>query len=229
MGDDLSIVVGELGLSALGLALLFFLALLFSAYVKIATVLGMLRTGFGVGSLPGALVTSGLAFALTFFVMYPSLRDSANAIDASLKGKAPVSDRDRAQAVAAGLQEWKKFLEQHARKSEVTRFEAIAVKMDKKPISSGSQEFTAQNAVKETPWRILAPAFVVSELGEAFQTGLSIFLPFLVIDLLVAVSLSALGIGRLNPILVAFPLKVLLFVMLDGWSVITTNLVATYV
>ena len=227
MGDDVTTIIAELGFSALGLGLLFFLALLFSAYVKIVTVLGMVRAGFGIGSLPGAFVTSGLALALTFFVMFPSLRDSAAAVDGSLRGKLNASDRDRAQAVSAGISEWKKFIELHARKSEVERFQAIAVKLDKKPPPTAGVD-AAQKA-KEVSWRVLAPAFIVSELREAFQTGLSIFLPFLVIDLLVAIGMAAVGIDRLNPVFVAFPLKLLMFVLLDGWSVITTNLVSTYV
>jgi len=223
MGEDFAALVADLGLSALGLGLLLFLALLFSSYVKIVTVLGMVRAGFGIGSLPGAFITGGLAFSLSLFVMYPQLQNASTAMSGVLKNHSPVTDQDRAQAVGAGVAEWKKFVQQHAQPAEVGRFQAIALKLDKS--QAPAAEGTAQLS---DSWRILAPAFVVSQLREAFQTGLSIFLPFLVIDLLVAIGLAAVGLERLNPAYAAFPFKVLLFVALDGWSLITTHLVATY-
>ena len=77
-------------------------------------------------------------------------------------------------------------------------------------------------------WQVLAPAFLISELKRAFKTGLTLFLPFLVIELVVANILVAVGLTRLAPEYVALPFKILLFVVLDGWALITTNLVSTY-
>ena len=227
MGEDFAALVADLGLSALGLGFLLFLALLFSSYVKIITVLGMVRAGFGIGSLPAAFVTGGLAFSLSLFVMYPQLQNAAGAMSDVLKNHSPVTDRDRAEAVDAGVAEWKKFVQQHAQPAEVGRFQAIALKMDKPAAAAGDAARDTAQQLGDS-WRILAPAFVVSQLREAFQTGLSIFLPFLVIDLLVAIGLAGVGLDRLNPAYVAFPFKILLFVALDGWSLITTHLVATY-
>ncbi len=223
MGESFAALFAELGISAIGLGFLLFLAILFSSYVKIVTVLGMVRTGFGIGSLPAAFVTGGLAFSLSLFVMYPRLQSASAAMSNVLQGRAAVTDRDRAEAIDAGIAEWKKFVQQHARPTEVNRFQVIAAKIDK------ANESSAETAsVSADSWRILAPAFVVSQLQEAFRTGLSIFVPFLVIDLLTAIALAGVGLDRLNPSYVAFPFKILLFVALDGWTLITTQLVATY-
>ncbi|MFN8391705.1 MAG: flagellar type III secretion system pore protein FliP [Bdellovibrionota bacterium] len=223
MSDDVASLFAELGLSVISVLVLVFLALLFSCYVKIVTVLGMVRAGIGLGSLPAAFVTGGLALALSFFVMFPQLRDSANAMDGVLKSKSVVTDRDRAQAVNAGVAKWKQFLEQHVHPDELHRFSGIATKLNQK----AGAEVGEQESLEHS-WQILAPAFLVSELKDAFRTGLSVFLPFLVIDLLAATILVAVGLERLNPSVVSFPLKVLLFVLVDGWALITTNLVATY-
>ena len=228
MPQDAAALFSEIGLSAISILALVFLALMFSCYVKIITVLGMLRAGLGFGSLPAAFVTGGLALALSFFVMFPQLRDSADAIDTSLRSHNPVTDRDRASALDAGIARWKNFLIKHANKDEVNRFSSIAKKIDEKNKSAAADPAIQAQASEPTSWRVLAPAFLVSELKSAFSTGLSVFLPFLVIDLLIATLLVAVGMERLNPAIVAFPLKVLLFVLVDGWTLITTNLVSTY-
>jgi flagellar biosynthesis protein FliP len=228
MPGDAASLFAELGLSVVSVLILVFLALLFSCYVKIITVLGMLRTGIGLDSLPAAFVTGGLALALSFFVMYPELKDSAAAMDNSLRGRATVSDHDRAAAVNAGIDRWKQFLEQHAHGDEVRRFSAVALRLNKKSQSGGTNTADTNETLAHS-WQVLAPAFLVSELKDAFRTGLSIFLPFLLIDILIATLLAAVGLERLNPALVSFPLKLLLFVLLDGWALITTNLVSTYV
>ena len=233
MTEDAASIFAELGLSTAGVLVLLLAALLFSSYVKIVTVLGMVRAGLGVGSLPGAFVTGGLAFALSLFVMYPHLRESAAAMDQSLRGKASVTDRDRADAINAGIDGWKKFVQLHAHPAEVERFKGIAIRLNEKLRKSRAISPPGDGQLGASPdpsgtWQVLAPAFVVSELQEAFRTGLSIFLPFLVVDLLVAVMLAALSLDRLNPLIVSFPFKVLLFVLVDGWTLITANLVSTY-
>ncbi len=219
--------IATFGFSALGLLLLVLLALAFSCYVKIVTVLAMLRVGLGFYSVPSAFVTGGLAVALAFFVMYPTLMSCATTMDGVIRSApAPVTDIHRAAAMDAGLEHWKGFLQRHAHEKEVSRFVELAAVLDKEPgTKSGEQQ--VKSGLPQS-WRVLAPAFLVSELKEAFATGLSLFLPFLIIDLLVANILTAIGLERLSIVSVAFPFKLLLFVTLDGWSLITTNLVATY-
>ena len=232
----------NLGLPPLALIALLALALLFSAYVKIATALGILRFGLGAYSLPSAFVTGGLALALTVFVMYPTAMQSARALDRTLGAAgASASDLAKAQAVDAAMAEWKFFVRAQAHPDEQRRFSAIAQKVDARSRlarnldSKGteSKDPVAAQPVSSEPeqldsWRILAPAFVVSELKEAFSTGLALLLPFLIIDLLVANILTAIGLERLNPATVAVPCKLLLFIALDGWALIAGNLAATY-
>jgi len=215
------ITIAGLGLSVFAILLLALFALLFSSYVKIVTVLSIVRAGFGVHSLPSAFVTAGLALALSFFVMYPTLQESLRSMDSVIRSGGASTDVRRARAIEAALPAWKDFLARNTDAEDLARFSEVAVKLDQ-----ANQVEVAETAV--TSWRILAPAFLVSELKEAFITGLNLFLPFLVIDLCIASALVAVGVTRINPVLIALPFKLLLFVMVDGWTVITSNLVATY-
>ena len=212
---DATLIFANFGASFAAVFILALLALLLSSYVKLVTVLSIVRTGFGIYSLPSAFVTTGLALVLSFFVMYPTLQGSLAEVDRILRGTAAPNDQVRAQALNAGIQKWKEFLSAHTSELEKAKFAEI-VQQSTPPVDLSNS------------WRVLAPAFLVSELKGAFATGLSLFLPFLVIDLLVALALAAVGLERLDPVLAAFPFKLLLFVAVDGWALITTNLVAAY-
>lgn len=212
------------GFSALSFLLILAIVLSLSCYIKIVTVLSILRAGLGMGSLPSVFVTGSLALALSFFVMYPTLSASARAADARLGGRAAVNDQARTEALTSAFEVWKTFVRKHATPADVDRFAQIALKMD-----AGSVADVSSGALDRDSWRVLAPAFVISELKSAFATGLSLFLPFFVLDLLAASILAALSLEKLSPALVSFPFKLLLFVVLDGWSLITANLVATYI
>ncbi len=227
MGEELATAFSDLGLSLLGVAALIGFALLLSCFVKIVTVLSMIRVGLGVGTVPGAFATGGLAVVLTLFVMSPQLDRSAQIVHESLKGKTAATDRDRAAALDNALGTWREFLAKHTEQSELKRFGDLARKLD-----SQAAQRRPDGAVDEggadASWRVIAPAFLVSELRKGFSTGLRVFLPFLVIELLTAVTLVALGIERLDPSLVSFPLKILVFALVDGWALITQGLIATY-
>lgn len=214
-----AILLSTLEVSFLALASILALAVLLSAYVKIATVLSLVRMGFGLNSLPSVFVTGGLALGLTFLVMYPTIQASTRAIDAELKN-ASAANQQTVRALAAGVEEWKKFLSAHSKGEEIQRFTAIAQSIDTKAGVAVAEQ--------EVGLRVLAPAFLVSELREAFSIGLSLLLPFVVVELLVGITLAALGLERLDPALVSLPFKLVLFVLADGWSLITSNLAATY-
>lgn len=210
--EEFLVLWTNFGLPLVSVVLLALLALLFSSYVKIVTVLGILRAGLGAASLPAVVVTSGLALVLSIFVMFPTLQGVTKAMHAEVR-----NGSSQAQVLAAGLARWKAFLERHADEDTTEEFAKLAAKSD------GS----APEAHVST-WRVLGPAFVVSELKRAFATGLSIFLPFLAIDLIVANLLVAVGLVHFSPLIASLPLKLLLFVVVDGWGLITTNLVETY-
>ena len=253
-----------LGYSGLGVVAIILVVLMFSCYVKVATVLGIVRIGIGFQSLPGAFVTGGLALAVSLLVMYPTIRDSASSLEQSFRENG-IADQDarRAKALEAGFDRWKQFVVKHVHPEETERFAILAQKLDSAQSASnpgaanraaalnpsansqpvpqpGPQPGTAVSAntsgvspdgikAYRDGWRVLAPAFIVSELKDAFTTGLTIFLPFLLIDLLVATILVGVGYTEISPIVIALPLKLLLFTLVDGWSVITSNLIATYV
>jgi len=215
---DILTILSDGGFSFFSLIALFFVVLVLSSYVKIVTVLGILRVGIGFDSVPSSLVTAGLAAILSFFVMQPVIERSTNEMS-----KAQIQAGDSGDAkekiLSAGLNEWKKFLILHTHELEIENFTQSASRIDQTDVVANASS---------NSWRTLAPAFIVSELKEAFATGLSLFLPFLVLDLFIATILLAVGYEDLNPHLVAFPFKLMLFVMVDGWSLITRNLVETY-
>ena len=238
-------ILMSLGYSGLGIAAIILIALMFSCYIKVATVLGIVRIGIGFQSLPGAFVTGGLALAISLLVMFPTIRDSGLALEQNFKdGSGGDQDAKRGKALEAGFERWKQFVVQRVSPQEAERFSVLAQKIDAaaplRPAPDGkpatvqppvpTSAVPAPEALKayRESWRVLAPAFIVSELKDAFATGLTIFLPFLLIDLLVATILVGVGYSEVNPVLVALPLKLLLFTVVDGWSVITSNLISTY-
>lgn len=216
---DAPSLFANLGFSALGVVLLLLLGLVLSCYVKIVTVLSIVRLGLGAGSLPAVIITGGLSLVLTFFVMHPTLEASSQAMEQALR-TSPQGEVAQARAIAAGLSQWKVFLQRHSHEKETARFAELAAR------STNAEPQVAEALASS--WRVLAPAFFVSELKEAFQTGFSLFLPFLVVELVVGHLLIAVGLERFDPSLASLPFKLLLFVTVDGWSLITTGLVSSY-
>ncbi len=208
------------------LSLLPFLLLMLTSFVKIAVVISILRSAMGAAQVPPGQVVTGLSLLLTLFVMAPtgeriwesvepvwSQQSQADLLSAG--GLAVV-----AQALAAGKAPVVQFLERHAQGRDKETFLALARRL---------RTPEAAAAVGVSDIMVLAPAFVVSELRRAFQMGFLIFVPFLVIDLVVASLLAALGLQLLSPSLVSLPLKLLLFVLADGWNLVLRGLVASYV
>jgi flagellar biosynthetic protein FliP len=200
--------------------LLFFTALSFlpavllmmTGFTRIVIVLSLLRQALGTQSAPPNQVVVGLSLFLTFFVMGPTLDKVYN--DAYLPyTKNTISFE---QALANGEDPLRQFMSKQTRQSDL----ALFVKLAK--LEPG---ITAQNA----PIRVLVPAFVTSELKSAFQIGFMIFIPFLVIDIVVASVLMSLGMMMLSPVLVALPFKLMLFVLADGWNLLIGSLAASFV
>jgi flagellar biosynthetic protein FliP len=199
--------------------LLFFTALSFlpavllmmTGFTRIVIVLSLLRQALGTQSAPPNQVVVGLSLFLTFFVMGPTLDKVYN--EAYLPyTKSTISFE---QALANGEDPLRQFMSKQTRQSDLALFTKLA-KLD-----PGTN---AQNA----PMRILVPAFVTSELKSAFQIGFMIFIPFLVIDIVVASVLMSLGMMMLSPVLVALPFKLMLFVLADGWNLLIGSLAASF-
>jgi flagellar biosynthetic protein FliP len=200
--------------------LLFFTALSFlpavllmmTGFTRIVIVLSLLRQALGTQSAPPNQVVVGLSLFLTFFVMGPTLDKVYN--DAYLpysKGSIPFE-----QALQKAEDPMRAFMSKQTRQSDL----ALFVKLAKMQPGTSAQD---------VPIRVLVPAFVVSELKSAFQIGFMIFIPFLVIDIVVASVLMSLGMMMLSPVLVALPFKLMLFVLADGWNLLIGSLAASFV
>jgi flagellar biosynthetic protein FliP len=192
------------------------LLLAFTAFTRIAVVLFLLRQGLGSHTAPPNLVLTGLAVLLTIFVMSPALKTiDAEAYQPYLSGA--LSFNVAAEKAAQPL---KSFMLRQTRAEDLSLFIG-----DDKTIDPAAIK---QNGAESVPLAALAPAFLTSELRTAFQIGFMVILPFLVIDLVVAAVLTALGMIMLPPQLVSLPLKLLLFVTVDGWHLLVGSLLGSF-
>ena len=200
--------------------LLFFTALSFlpaillmmTGFTRIVIVLSLLRQAIGTQSAPPNQVIVGLSLFLTFFVMGPTLdKVYQDAYVPYSNGTATFE-----QAIERGEAPLRAFMLKQTRQADLAMFSKMA-KLD-------------GNVKPETiPMRVLVPAFVTSELKSAFQIGFMIFIPFLVIDIVVASILMSLGMMMLSPVLIALPFKLMLFVLADGWNILIGSLAASFV
>jgi flagellar biosynthetic protein FliP len=185
--------------------------LLATSFTKILVVLALTRNALGLPSSPPNQVLTGIALFLTLFVMGPVFADiNEVAIQPYLDGTMTVS-----QAYDAGVVPLRAFLLDNTREDELALMVGLS-----------GEEAPAEAA--DVTMTTLIPAFVLSELKSAFIIGLVVFIPFLVLDMLVSASLMAMGMMMVPPTIVSLPFKLLLFVVVDGWSLITTALVGSY-
>lgn len=185
--------------------------LLCTSFTKIVVVLGLTRNALGLQTSPPNQVITGIALFLTMFVMGPVLSDiNKDALQPYLNGQMSVS-----QAYDTGVVPLKKFMLHNTRSEELKLM--VDLSGEKKPADQAHVSMTT-----------LIPAFVLSELKSAFIIGLVIFIPFLVLDMLVSAGLMSMGMMMVPPAIVSLPFKLLLFVVVDGWAMITTALVGSY-
>jgi type III secretion protein R len=199
---------------ALGLIPVF--VVLATSYTKLVVVFALLKNALGLQQVPPATVTNALALVLTVFIMYPVGDEIMDAIAAK---KGDIRQVDVFTAIEAGKEPIREFLDRHVHEKEREFFFRTA-QQHAKPAKAAS--ITKKDLV------VLLPAFTISELTEAFLIGFLIFLPFIVVDLVVANVLMALGMQMLSPTMISLPLKVMLFVLLDGWSFLSRALVSSY-
>lgn len=198
---------------ALGaLSLLPFAAMMLTSFVKIAVVLSIARSALGAQQLPPNTVITGLAVILSIQVMAPTVEASFEAWDAAPRAGL----LERADGASEPLRD---FLTLHAEPEDLASFLDLARAM---------RPEDARDAVAERDLAVAMPAFVISELREAFRIGFLVFLPFLVVDLVVSSVLLALGMHMLSPTTVSLPFKLLLFVAADGWRLLAEALVRGY-
>jgi flagellar biosynthetic protein FliP len=187
------------------------LLLLMTGFTRIVIVLSLLRQALGTQAAPPNQVVVGLSLFLTFFVMAPTLdRVYENAY-------APFAASQIAfdEALARGEGPMREFMLKQTRQSDMQLFARLA-------------RLPPETRGEQVPMRVLVPAFVTSELKSAFQIGFMIFIPFLIIDMIVASVLMSLGMMMLSPVLVALPFKLMLFVLADGWNLLLGSLAASF-
>ena len=199
--------------------LLFFTALSFlpavllmmTGFTRIVIVLGLLRQALGTQAAPPNQVIVGLSLFLTLFVMGPTLDKVYNEAYKPFVANQIGFE----EAVSRGEQPMRQFMLKQTRQSDLALFSKLA------KLESGIK-------AEQVPLRVLVPSFVTSELKSAFQIGFLIFIPFLVIDMVVASVLMSLGMMMLSPVLVALPFKLMLFVLADGWNLLLGSLAASF-
>jgi flagellar biosynthetic protein FliP len=184
------------------------LLVMVTSFTRIVVVLSFVRTALGTQQSPPNQVLVGLALFLTLFVMMPTLEQSYE------QGIRPLieGEIDEATAFERSVQPVRTFMLAHVREQDLILFVDLAGVSD-------------AEARAETPLRVLIPAFIISELRRAFEIGFLVFLPFLVIDMVVASVLMSMGMMMLPPIIIALPFKIIFFVLVDGWYMLVGSLV----
>ncbi|SRR5574344_498388 len=183
-----------------------------TSFTRIVIVIGILRQAIGLQTAPSNQVVVGIALFMTLYIMTPVFDDMyTQAIEPYMTEK--MQARDAFVEVQKPL---KKFMLDQTRMSDLNSFATFAnMKID-------------TDKVEDTPIRVVIPAFIVSELKTAFQIGFMLFLPFLIIDLVVASILMAMGMMMLSPMIVSLPFKLMLFVLVDGWNLIMGTLMTSF-
>lgn len=195
-------------LTVLGLAP--FLLVMCTSFVRIAVVLSLVRSALGASAVPPNAALTGLALVLTLVVMAPTLRAiQHDAIDPYARGRI-----SQARAIGLAVQPLRAFMLRQTRTADLALFERVAGR-------GGDPPARAQTLV-------LLPAFAVGELRSGFAIGFALYLPFVAIDLAVAAMLMGLGMVMLSPPVVSLPVKLLLFVMVDGWALICTGVASSF-
>jgi flagellar biosynthetic protein FliP len=181
-----------------------------TSFVRIVVVLSLVRSAIGASALPPNAVLSGLALVLTLVVMAPTLQTiGRNAVEPYSRGALSQS-----QALGRAVTPLRAFMLRQTRSADIALFERVA----RRPNEPAAQ----------APLLVVVPAFVVGELRSAFAIGFALYLPFVAIDLAVAAMLMGLGMVMLSPPVVSLPVKLLLFVMVDGWALVCGGVAASF-
>lgn len=204
-----------------------FFVMMVTSFVKIAVVLALIRNAIGTQQVPPNVIITGLSLILTIYIMMPVGYEVYRAAGTVINQgtNQPLMSQASIQLLAEGVEKGKEpvrqFLLKNVHDKERALFYSLSMKL------RTNEEDRAQ--IKDTDFMNLIPAFVVSELAEAFQIGFIIFLPFVVIDLVIANILLSLGMFQISPITISLPFKLLLFVLVNGWHLIAKGLILSYV
>jgi flagellar biosynthetic protein FliP len=185
-----------------------------TSFTRFLIAFSFLRAGLGLQTTPNNLILVSLAMFMTLFVMAPTFEQSWQAgVKPLIDGKIAIEE-----GYAQTTDPFRKFMGANVREKELATFRAIA-----------AEKFGSKEQLEENDLRVLIPAFMISELRRGFEIGFLIALPFLVIDLVVATVLMSMGMMMMPPTVLSLPLKVLFFVLIDGWSLLVGTLVKSFV
>lgn len=185
--------------------------MMMTSFTRIIIVLAILRQAMGVQSTPSNQILIGLALFLTIFIMHPVFGSAyENGVKPYMDG-----DMQASEAVQAVSGPFRDFMIAQTRESDIELFAEIG-------------GYAALESAEDVPFSLLLPAFVTSELKTAFQIGFLIFVPFLIIDLVVASVLMAMGMMMLSPMIISLPFKLMLFVLIDGWALLMGTLASSF-
>lgn len=188
-----------------------FLLMSVTSFLRIIIVFSLLRTAIGTQQVPPNAILTGLALFMTVFIMSPTWQEiNQNALIPYNQGKI-----SQTRAVEIGIQPIRKFMIQQTREADLALF-------------VGFSKIKAPKTMDDIPTYVLIPSFMISELKTAFQIGFLLFIPFIIIDLVVSNILLSLGMFMLSPVMVSLPFKILLFVLVDGWNLITRGLMMSF-
>jgi type III secretion protein R len=223
-----------------GLSLLPFVAMVATSYLKIVVVMSLIRNALGIQSIPPNMVINALAMILTFYIMAPVMGESWNAVSAEMEkarqasvahatpgdpGAPGAAEGDgrwfETDAIAKAAEPFRQFLSVQTSDREraffVNTAERLWAKNPDEPAVVDPESFF-----------ILIPSFCVSELSKAFQIGFLVYLPFIAIDIIISNILLAMGMMMVSPVTISLPFKLLLFVMVNGWTLLIQGLVRGY-
>jgi len=184
---------------------------LMTSFTRIVVVLGFVRMSLGTQTSPPNQVIIGLALFLTLFIMAPTLSEvNETALQPYLRG-----EMTQTEALEAAAVPMKEFMAKHTREKDLLLFMRYA-------------QMERPASVADIPISVLVPAFAISELKTAFQMGFMIFIPFLIIDMIVASTLMAMGMMMLPPMMISLPFKILLFILVDGWYLVVKSALLSF-
>ncbi len=208
-----------------GLSLLPFAVMLLTSFMKIVVVLSLLRNALGVQNTPPNQVLNGIALLITLYVMFPTALLMYNAAEGVIKTNPPTEVLSNQSAIYIvnvidkAKEPLRDFLQRNCSPKHVQSFYTLAYRIFPDPYKS---------QLKNNDFIILIPSFITSQLKTAFEIGVLIYLPFFVIDLVVSNILLAMGMMMLSPLTIALPIKLLLLVMVDGWTILVQGLAMSF-
>ena len=187
------------------------IVMMMTSFTRIVIVFAILRQALGLQQTPSNQIMVGLALFLTFFIMTPVLEQvNTKAVQPYLN-----EELTAIETIEAAVQPFRGFMLRQTRESDIALFVRI----------SGLEQIQSP---EDLPLSILVPAFVTSELKTAFQIGFMLYIPFLIIDMVVASVLMAMGMMMLSPVIISLPFKIMLFVLVDGWAMVIGTLAASF-